>query len=146
MWSNQVTSIRMGYIFCFGTSVGILIVSLMILVFKEFNSDDFKAMKSSQLLKPFLNLTQRKLRQITGYEVQQSPYLRYNCVPKKHSLARNSLSRGLFYVVNVLCYFKIAQLRKQHNSGFVLCSKCPALFQYFSPQLHYFSSKTQKVA
>ena len=44
-------------------------------------------------------------------DVQQSPYLCYHCVPKKHSLAQNSLGRGLFYVVNVLLYFKIAQLR-----------------------------------
>ena len=34
-------------------------------------------------------------------------YLRYHCVPKKHSLALSSLGRGLFYVVNVLPYFKI---------------------------------------
>ena len=40
--------------------------------------------------------------------IQWSPFLRYHCVPKKHSLARNSLGRGLFYVVNVLGYFKIA--------------------------------------
>ena len=33
--------------------------------------------------------------------------VRYHCVPKKHSLARNSLGRGLFYVVNVLRYFKV---------------------------------------
>ena len=33
--------------------------------------------------------------------------LRYHCVPKKHSLARNSLGWSLFYVVNVLCYFKV---------------------------------------
>ena len=32
----------------------------------------------------------------------------YPCVPRKHSLARNSLGWGLFYVVNVLRYFKIA--------------------------------------
>ena len=31
-----------------------------------------------------------------------------HCVLKKHSVARNSLGPGLFYVVNVLCYFKIA--------------------------------------
>ena len=43
-------------------------------------------------------------------EVQQSLDLRYHCVPKKHSLARNSLGRGLFYVVNVLRYFKVVQL------------------------------------
>jgi hypothetical protein len=31
---------------------------------------------------------------------------------KKGSLAQNSLARGLFYVVNALCYFKIVYLRK----------------------------------
>ena len=31
-----------------------------------------------------------------------------NCVPKKHSLAGNSLDWSLFYVVNVLRYLKIA--------------------------------------
>ena len=30
------------------------------------------------------------------------------CFLKKHSLAQNSLGRGLFYAVNVLRYFKIA--------------------------------------
>jgi len=31
-----------------------------------------------------------------------------NCVPKKQSLAENSLDWSLFYVVNVLRYLKIA--------------------------------------
>ena len=71
--------------------------------------------------------------------VQQSPYLRYHCVHKKHKLAQNSLGWGLFYVVNVLRYFKIAQLRKQCNSGFALCSKCPALLSPNKFGLSYFS-------
>ena len=43
-----------------------------------------------------------------AYKVQHSPDLRYHCVLKKHSIGRNSTTRGLFYVVNVLGYFKIA--------------------------------------
>ena len=37
-----------------------------------------------------------------NYAVPYSPHLHYHCVPKKHSS-----DRGLFYVVNVLYYFKI---------------------------------------
>ena len=49
-------------------------------------------------------------------EVQQSPDLRHHCVLKKHSIGRNSSTRGLFYVVNVLSYFKIVQLRKNSTT------------------------------
>ena len=40
--------------------------------------------------------------------IQYSLDLGYNCVLKKRSVPRNSLGRGLFYVLNVLLYFKIA--------------------------------------
>ena len=42
------------------------------------------------------------------YAVQYSSDLHYHFVLKKHSIARNNLGFDLFYVVNVLLYFKIA--------------------------------------
>ena len=42
------------------------------------------------------------------YIIQQSLDLRYHCVLKKPSIGRNSITRGLFFVVKVLGYFKIA--------------------------------------
>ena len=44
-------------------------------------------------------------------EIQHSPDLRYHCVLKKPSVCRNSIARGLFFIVNVLGFFKIALWR-----------------------------------
>ena len=44
-----------------------------------------------------------------------------------------------FYLVNVVWYFKIAQLPEQFNQGSVLCSKSPALLSHKKIELSYFS-------
>ena len=47
---------------------------------------------------------------INGKKLSQSQFQfpGLSLCSKKHSLAQNSLGRGLFYLVNVLLYFKIA--------------------------------------
>ena len=63
--------------------------------------------------------------------IQYYPDLCYHCVLKKCSVSRNSLTRGLFFVVNVLRSFKIAQLRKQRRT-FTTKNK-PRVKFFFSP-------------
>ena len=67
------------------------------------------------------------LRKYKLYTVVPLPML--SLCSQKTQLEIAQIGVCFIQYVNVLRYFKIPQLRKQRNSGFVLCSKCSALFQ-----------------